>query len=96
MRIGLVQETVDDLDAGLERARRLAGAVSRRSPTAVAAFKRGVLAAVGRDPAARTAIEAGAYALCVESGEAARGREAFKAMLAGGTAEWGPLTPYEP
>lgn len=96
LRIGLVQETADSLEAGLERARSLAAAVARRSPTAVAAFKRGVLAAVGRDQATRTEIEAGAYALCVESGEAARGRAAFKAMLKGGEAEWGPLTPYEP
>lgn len=96
LRIGLVQETADSLDAGLERARSLCAAVARRSPTAVAAFKRGVLAAVGQPQASRTDIEARAYALCVESGEAARGRAAFKAMLAGGTAEWGALEPFEP
>ena len=55
-----------------------------------------MLAAVGERQETRTDIEARAYALCVESGEAARGRAAFKAMLSGGTAEWGPLTPFEP
>lgn len=96
LRIGLVQETADSLESGLERARSLCAAVARRSPTAVAAFKRGVLAAVGREQSARTDIEARAYALCVDSGEAARGRAAFKALLKGGAADWGPLTPYEP
>jgi enoyl-CoA hydratase/carnithine racemase len=96
LRIGLVQETADSMDSGLARARSLCEAVARRSPTAVAAFKRGVLAAVGRDAATRTDIEARAYELCVESGEAARGRAAFKALLAGGAADWGPRSTYEP
>jgi hypothetical protein len=47
-----------------------------------------VLDAVGATK--RAAIEAAAYELCVESGEAARGRAAFKEILAGGEADWGP------
>ena len=96
LRIGLVQETVDSMDSGLARARSLCAAVARRSPTAVAAFKRGVLAAIGQDAGTRTDLEARAYALCVDSGEAARGRAAFKALLAGGAADWGPRTTFEP
>ena len=88
MRIGLVEETCASLDAGLARARALADKVARRSPTAVAAFKRGVLDAVGAS--VRAAIESAAYDLCVETGEAARGRAAFKDILAGGEAPWGP------
>jgi hypothetical protein len=38
----------------------------------------------------RAAIESAAYDLCVETGEAARGRAAFKDILAGGEALWGP------
>lgn len=96
LRIGLVQELAESLDAGLERARTLCAAVARRSPTAVAAFKRGVLAAVGLPAAERTAIEARAYEHCVETGEAARGRAAFKAILSGGEGEWGPREDFEP
>ncbi len=87
-RIGLVEETCASLEAGLERARALARKVARRSPTAIAAFKRGVLDAVGA--AERARIESAAYERCVESGDAARGRAAFKEILAGGEAEWGP------
>ena len=88
LRIGLVEEACASLEAGLARARALSDKVARRSPTAVAAFKRGVLDAVGATK--RAAIESAAYELCVESGEAARGRAAFKEILAGGEADWGP------
>ncbi len=43
LRIGLIQERCTSVDEGLERAKALAERVSRNSPTAVAAFKAGVL-----------------------------------------------------
>jgi enoyl-CoA hydratase/carnithine racemase len=91
-RIGLVQEVAADLDAGLERARALAALVARRSPTAVAAFKAGVLASIGAGPE-RVEIEARAYERCLYQGEAAIGRAHFKAATAGEAVPWGPLTP---
>lgn len=96
LRIGLVDETAADLDAGLTRARALAAQVARRSPTAVAAFKRGVLASVGQPAAARSEIEASAYELCVDSGDAAVGRENFKDIVRGGTVSWNKRTDYTP
>lgn len=87
--IGLVQELADDLDAGLARARVLAGLVARRSPTAVAAFKAGVLAAVGADPDQRPALEEAAYAHCVDTGQAAIGRAHFAELRKGAAAPWG-------
>ena len=91
VRIGLVQEQASDLDTALERAKALAAAVARKSPTAVAAFKRGVLAAVGQPALARAELEARAYEHCVDTGEAAIGRAGFKAILRGEGADWGPL-----
>lgn len=90
-RIGLVQEVAADLDAGLERARALARLVAKKSPTAVAAFKKGVLDSVGQPALARAETEARAYEHCVDTGEAAVGRAAFKQILAGEGADWGPL-----
>lgn len=96
LRVGLVDEGCADLDAALDRARALCGRVARRSPSAVAAFKRGVLASVGRAAADRAEIEARAYELCLHSQEAAIGREHFKAITAGGEAAWGPRRDFEP
>lgn len=96
LRIGLVQEVSDSLETGLERARALCARVARRSPTAVAAFKRGVLASIGQPQATRTDIEARAYELCVASGDAAVGRAGFKEILKGGDAEWGPKQTFQP
>jgi len=96
VRIGLVQESVADLDAGLERARALAAAVAKRSPTAIATFKAAALAAVGRPPEERRELEARAYEHCLASGDAAIGRDNFKTIRAGGDVPWGPLTPFEP
>ena len=95
-RIGLVQEVTPDVDAALDRAKSLADLVARRSPTAVAAFKRGALASVGLDPDARQEIEARAYEHCLDRGEAAIGRESFAAIRAGETPAWGPLEGFEP
>ncbi|MCA9538823.1 MAG: enoyl-CoA hydratase/isomerase family protein [Myxococcales bacterium] len=95
-RIGLVQEVVPDVDAGLVRALALAHATAKRSPTAVAAFKTGALASVGRPAAARQAIEARAYEHCLATGEAAIGRSNFKTIIAGDGAPWGDLHLLEP
>ena len=57
---------------------------------AVAAFKRGLLAALGQPEAQRLAIEAAAYDHCVATGEAAIGRAAFSAGRADGPPAWGP------
>ncbi|MEL6345510.1 MAG: enoyl-CoA hydratase/isomerase family protein [Myxococcota bacterium] len=91
-RIGLVQETVSDVASGIARAQAMAQMVSRRSPTAVGAFKRALLAGVGRPLAERTELEARAYELCLESGDAQVGRENFKAIIAGEEVTWQPRT----
>jgi enoyl-CoA hydratase/carnithine racemase len=88
-RIGLVQEVAQDLAAGLDRAKQLVDLVIRRSPTAVAAFKQSVLAAVGRDPSERHVLEEIAYAHCVDSGQAAVGRAHFADIRAGQVPPWG-------
>jgi len=93
-RIGLVQEVVDDVDAGLVRARALAARVARNSPTAVVAFKQAVLAGLGARPRNRKALEARAYEHCLDSGEAAIGRENFAAIRAGEPVPWGPMKPF--
>jgi enoyl-CoA hydratase/carnithine racemase len=90
LRIGLVQEIADDVDAGLARAMGLAELAARRSPTALAAFKAGVLASAGLGPEARRDVEARAYDLCVDSGEAAIGRAHFDEIRGGATPPWGP------
>lgn len=90
LRIGLVHESVADVDAGLARVRMLAQRLCTRSPTAVAAFKRGLLAALGQPEAQRLDIEAAAYDHCVATGEAAIGRAAFSAGRADNRPEWGP------
>jgi enoyl-CoA hydratase/carnithine racemase len=95
-RIGLVQELQPDVDAGLARAAELGARVSRNSPTAVAAFKRTALAAVGRSESERVELEAQAYEHCLDSGEAAIGRSHFANIRAGETVPWGPLEPFKP
>ena len=90
LKIGLVHEQVDDVDAGLARVRRFAELLRRRSPTAVAAYKRGLLAAVGQPESERLHIEAAAYERCIDTGEAAIGRASFSAIRAGETPPWGP------
>jgi enoyl-CoA hydratase/carnithine racemase len=89
LRIGLVQEAEASLDDALQRARRLAEMVTRRSPTAVAAFKAGVYGAIGRPEVDRLRLEGQAYAQCVDSGEAAIGRAHFTEIIKGGFAPWG-------
>lgn len=89
-RIGLVQELVDDVEAGLTRVRALAKLLRRRSPTAVAAFKRALLNTQGNPEEHRLELERAAYERCVDSGEAAIGRENFSAIRAGEVPPWGP------
>src|SRR5690606_33132263 len=58
LRIGLCHELVPGIDAGLARVRTFAELLRRRSPTAVAAYKRGLLGALGQPEAERLCIEA--------------------------------------
>ena len=88
-RIGLVQEQAESVEGGLARARALAQLVSRRSPTANAAFKAAVLGAQGTPDSVRKENEARAYEHCVDAGEASIGREHFDAIRAGDTPPWG-------
>ena len=96
-RIGLVDEAVLTLDMGLNRAKSLADRVAPRSPTAVAAFKRAVLAGMGNPAGARREIEALAYEHCADTGEAAVGRAHFAEISAGTgfVAPWGPFRRWE-
>ena len=68
----------------MDRARQLATLVGRNSPTAVAAFKRGVLDSVGETASERSELEARAYERCVDAGEASIGRRRFAAARKGG------------
>lgn len=95
-RIGLVEELTIDLPSGLARAEALARRVATRSPTAVAAFKAGVLGCQGLPGEARDELEARAYEHCVDSGEAAIGRASFAAINAGETPAWGPFSAWKP
>ena len=95
-QIGLTQETTDEWESAMNRALQLAERSLRCSPTAVAAFKRALLASTGRGPNFRQGLEARAYEHCVNSGDAAVGRENFKSILAGEAVQWGPFTPFRP
>jgi enoyl-CoA hydratase/carnithine racemase len=90
LRIGLIQERVPDVDAGLDRARALAALAARRSPTALAAFKGALLASRGQPEDERRELEARAYERCVDAGEAAIGRAHFAASRTGASIPWGP------
>ncbi|MFH1469178.1 MAG: hypothetical protein ABIO70_32620, partial [Pseudomonadota bacterium] len=61
-----------------------------------AAFKAAVLAGRGLPDADREALEERAYAHCVRTGEAARGRAGFEAVRQGRLVDWGPWEPFEP
>lgn len=94
VRIGLAEELHPDIDAALARARIIAQATATRSPTAVAAYKAAVLAAVGSPPHERAQLEAAAYAHCVDAGEAALGRAHFKDILTGTRPPWPSRKPW--
>lgn len=93
MRIGLVQEVVGSVDAGLDRARGMADRLRKRSPTAIAAFKRALLDGLGQPEEVRLSREADAYELTVDTGEAAIGRAGFAAIRSGESPKWGPRKP---
>ena len=92
VKIGLVQECTADWSSAIERAKALAKLATLRSPTATAAFKQALLSSRGRDRDQRTELEAQAYEHCVNSGEAAIGRENFKSILAGEAVKWGSFS----
>ncbi len=89
-RIGLVQEVVADVDAGLERVRALATLVSKKSPTATAAYKTAMLAGLGQPESVRLEAERQAYELTVKVGDAATGRAHFSAIREGKSPPWAP------
>lgn len=88
-RIGLVQERLRAPGEALARAEALCALAATRSPTSLAALKAATLASAGLPWEARRALEADAYARCVDGGDAAVGRGWF-AGGAQGTPPWGP------
>ena len=91
VRIGLVQERVESLDAGLERAQALARMVARKVSPPPSRPSRPASSPVSDSlPSLGPRLEARAYEHCVDTGEAAIGRAAFKQILAGEQADWGP------
>ena len=92
LRIGLIQERVEDVEAGLQRAAALAAMVEKKSPTSIGALKWAALAAMGEPEPTRRAIEAVAYERCLESGDAAIGRAYFAEIRRGERPPWGPLS----
>lgn len=88
--VGLVAEVVVDLQAGQQRINAIADALAKRSPTAIAAYKRAVLAGLGQDNATREQLEAQAYQHCIDHGQAALGRSNFAKIIAGEAPDWGP------
>lgn len=93
-RIGLVDRAFPDHDAAMVEARRLCRLAATRSPTANAAFKRALLQSLGAAAPDRASFEDGAYAHCLETGEAAIGREHFAEARAGQGMPWGPKRPW--
>jgi enoyl-CoA hydratase/carnithine racemase len=90
LAIGLVQETAEDQTAALQRAHSLAKMAAQNSPTAVAAFKAGLLQSLGAQAEIRGETEAKAYEHCVDSGQAKIGRENFDLIRRGDVPAWGP------
>jgi enoyl-CoA hydratase/carnithine racemase len=88
--LGLVQECLADGEQAMARAHELAALAAQRSPTALAQFKRGVLASVGSSPVQRVAIETRAYDRCVDHGDAAIGREYFALIRKDEPVPWPP------
>lgn len=88
--IGLVSELVADVEAGKRRVEEIARSLAKRSPTAVAAFKRAVLSGLGQDNDTREQLEAQAYQHCIDHGQAALGRANFAKIIAGEAPDWGP------
>ena len=93
-RIGLTQEFYSTWKESMIRAERLAQLTSKRSPTAIAAFKSALLASQGQRATDRRQLEALAYEHCIDTGEAAVGRKNFKSILAGETVTWGTFQSF--
>jgi len=93
-RIGLVDRAFADHETALAEARRLAGLAATRSPTANAAFKRALLHSLGAAGPDRASFEDGAYAHCLQTGEAAIGRKHFADARKGEPMPWGPKRPW--
>jgi enoyl-CoA hydratase/carnithine racemase len=93
LRIGLVQDRAEDFDGAMAKVHDYADRLRRRSPLAVALYKRAVLDGLGRDESERLAIESAAYERCVDSGEAAIGRANFELVVSGGAPPWGRHRP---
>lgn len=89
--IGLCQEELSTQEEAMERAFSLAKKISNNSPTAVAAYKRALLASVGRGANLRQGLEAQAYEHCVHTGEAAIGRANFGSKE---PTPWGPFKAF--
>lgn len=90
LRLGLADERVADVDAGLKNVGELARMLSKASPTAIAAFKRAVQRGMGRRFDERVALEREAYVYTVTSGQASLGRESFNEIRRGEIPNWGP------
>ncbi len=95
-RIGLAQEVVPTGEVALLRAREMALRACRRSPTAIAACKAAMLGIRAESDALGLHLEGRAYAHCVLSGDAARGRAGFEEILAGGELDWAPRERFHP
>lgn len=94
-RIGLVQESVETYEEAYQRALSLCRLANRRSPSALSAFKSGVLGSRGLTGEQRRELEAKAYEHCVDSGDAAVGRAHFKEIIAGQTPPWSVFTEFK-
>ena len=88
-RIGLTQELHSTWAESMNRASTLANLASKRSPTAIGAFKQALLASRCTSASVRQELESTAYEHCVDSGEAQIGRTNFKKILSGEKIEWG-------
>ena len=95
LRIGLIDELASDAESANARAFELAQMAAKRSPTAVGAFKQGLLACLSMNETDRQELEAQAYELCVDTGEAQIGRDNFKAITSGEGVQWGPKKPLK-
>ena len=93
LKMGLLNEVVPIHDKGLQRARKLAHQVIKRSPRAVAAFKGAVLRGLGEALEARLEREARAYEGLIDSGDAAIGRTHFHSIRKGKPPCWPPRDP---
>ena len=92
-RIGLVQESWENWEGAMNRAQRLSKTALNASPTACAAFKKTVQTAMGQKQSERSNLEAAAYEHCVDTGEAAIGRQNFKKIISGEAVQWGKFQP---